>query len=60
VDFYNDEDQISKSKKVAWNDDSDCGYGDNSEVENEFSDSSVKPSVKHIKKSNKKCNFFFG
>ena len=55
VDFNNDEDQISKSKEVAWNDDSDCGYGDNSEVENEFSDSSVKPSTKHIKtKSNKK------
>ncbi len=38
VDFNNDEDQISKSKEVAWNDDSECGYGDNSEVENEFSD----------------------
>ncbi len=55
VDFNNDEDQISKSKEVAWNDDSDCGYGDNSEAENEFSESSAKPSVKHIKKkSNKK------
>jgi hypothetical protein len=55
VDFNNDEDQTSKLKDVEWNDDSDCGYGDNSEVENEFSDSSVKPSTKHIKKkSNKK------
>ena len=50
VDFNNDEDQTSKLKDVEWNDDSDCGYGDNSEVENEFSDSSVKPSAKHIKK----------
>jgi hypothetical protein len=50
-DFNNDEDQTSKSKEVKWNDDSDCGYGDNSEVENEFSDPSVKPSAKHIKKN---------
>ena len=50
VDFNNDEDQTSKFKDVEWNYDSDCGYGDNSEVENEFSDSSVKPSTKHIKK----------
>ncbi len=50
VEFNNDEDQTSKLKDVKWNDDSDCGYGDNSEVENEFSDSSVKPSVKLIKK----------
>ncbi len=42
-------------KEVEWNDDSDYGHGDNSEMENEFSDSSVKPSAKHIKKkSNKK------
>ncbi len=33
----------------------DGGYGDNSEVENDFSDSSIKLSFKHIKKkSNKK------
>ncbi len=58
VDFNNDEDQTSKSKENEWNDDSDCGYGDNSEVENEFSDSSVKASAKHIKKIKqevKKC-----
>jgi hypothetical protein len=54
VDFNNDKDQTSKLKEVEWNDDNDCGYGDNSEVENEFSDSSVKPSAKHIQKSNKK------
>jgi hypothetical protein len=54
VDFNNDEDQTSKLKEVEWNDDSDCGYRDDSEVENEFSDSSVKPSAKHIKKSKKK------
>jgi hypothetical protein len=46
VDFNNDEDQTSKLKEVEWNDDSDCGYGDNSEMENEFSDSSAKPSSK--------------
>jgi hypothetical protein len=51
VDFNNDEGQTSKSKKVKWNDDSDCGFGDNSEVENESSDSSVKPSAKQIKKN---------
>jgi hypothetical protein len=51
VDINNDEDQTSKSKEVKWNDDSDCDYRDNSEVENEFSDSSVKPSTKHIKKN---------
>jgi hypothetical protein len=55
VDFSNDEDQASKSKEVEWNDDGDGGYGDNLEVENVSSDSSVKPSAKHIKtKSNKK------
>jgi hypothetical protein len=31
--------------------DSDCGYRDSSEVENEFSDSSVKPGANHIKKN---------
>jgi hypothetical protein len=55
VDFNNDEDQASNSKEVKWNDDGDGGYGDNSEVENDSSDSSVKLSLKHIKtKSNKK------
>ncbi len=34
MDFNNDEDQTSKLKEVELNDDSDCGYGDNSEVEN--------------------------
>ncbi len=29
VEFNNKEDQTSKSKEVEWNDDSDCGYGDN-------------------------------
>ncbi len=58
VDYNNDKDQTSKSKDAKWNDDSDCGYGDNSEVENEFSDSSVKPSAKHtniIKQEVQKC-----
>jgi hypothetical protein len=54
VDFNNDEDQASNLKEVEWNDDGDGGYGDNSEVENDSSDSSIKLSLKHIKKSNKK------
>jgi hypothetical protein len=59
VDFNNDEDQTSKSKEVKWNDESDCGYGDSSEVENEFSDSSVKPSAKHIKKNQTRSTKMF-
>ncbi len=54
MDFNNDENQTSKLKEEEWNDDSDCSCKDNSEVENEFPDSSVKPNAKHIKKSNKK------
>jgi hypothetical protein len=55
VDFNYDEDQASNSKEVKWNDDGDGGYGDNSEVKNDSSDSSVKLSLKYIKKkSNKK------
>ncbi len=60
MDFNNDEDQRSKSKEVKWNDDSDCGYGDDSEVKNEFSDSSVKPSAKNIKKNLKEVQKCFG
>ena len=59
VDFNNDEDQTSKSKEVEWNDDSDCGYGDNSEVENEFSDSYVKPCAKHINKNQTRSTKMF-
>jgi hypothetical protein len=51
VDFNNGEDQASNSKEVEWNGDGDPGYGDNSEVENDSSDSSVKLSLKHIKKN---------
>jgi hypothetical protein len=54
VDFYNDEDQASNSKEIKLNDAGDGGYEENSEVENDSSDSSVKHSLKHIKKSNKK------
>ncbi len=49
VDFINDEDQTSNLEEVEWNDDGDGGYGDNSEVENDSSDSSIKLSLKHIK-----------
>jgi hypothetical protein len=50
VDFNNDEDQASTSEEVKWTDDGDGGSADNSEVENDSSDSSVKLSAKHIKK----------
>ncbi len=55
VDFNNDEDQASNSKEVEWNDDGDGGYGDNSEVENDSSDSSVKLSLNYIKKIKQKA-----
>jgi hypothetical protein len=54
VDFNNDEDQASNSKEVEWNDYGDGGYGDNSEVENDSSDSSNKLSLKHIKRNQTK------
>jgi hypothetical protein len=54
VDFINDEDQASNLKEVEWNDDGDGGCRDNSEVENDSSDSSVKLSLKQLKKSNQK------
>ncbi len=51
---HDGDDQASNSEEFEWNDDGDGGYGDNSEVENDSSDSSVKLSWKHVKKSNKK------
>jgi hypothetical protein len=54
VDFNNDEDQASNLKEVEWNDDGDGGYGDDSEVENDSSDSSLKLSLKHIKNNQTK------
>ena len=56
VDLNYDEDQASNSKEVKWNDDGDGGYGDNSEVKNDSSDSSVKLSLKHIKKNQRKSS----
>ncbi len=53
-DFNDDEDQASNSEEVEWNNDDDGGYVDNSEVENDSSDSSVKLSTKHIKKIKQK------
>jgi hypothetical protein len=47
------DDQTSNSEEVKWSDDGDGGYGDNSEVENDFSDSSIKLNWKHMKKTNK-------
>jgi hypothetical protein len=54
VDFINDEDQASNLKEGKWNDDGDGGYGDNSEVKHDSSDSFVKLSLKHIKKKSTK------
>ncbi len=54
VDYNNDEDQASNLKEVEWNDDGDGGYGDNSEVENDSSDSSIKLSLNYIKKQTNK------
>ncbi len=49
VDFDNDEDQVSNSEELEWNDDSGGDSTDYSEVENDSSDT-VKLSAKHIKK----------
>jgi hypothetical protein len=57
VDFDNDEDQASNPEEVEYE---DYGIGcssDLSEVEYDSSDSSVKLSAKHIKKSKKKFTF---
>jgi hypothetical protein len=48
---HNGDDQASNSEEVKLNDNGDGGYRDNSEIENDSSDSSVKFSLKHIKKS---------
>jgi hypothetical protein len=48
------DDQTSNSEESKWNDDGDGGYKNNSEVENDSSDSSIKLSWKHTQnKSNK-------
>ncbi len=51
---HDGDNQASNSEEVKWNDDGDGGYRDNLKVENDSSDSSVKLSRKHIKKSNEK------
>jgi hypothetical protein len=48
------DDQTSNSEEVEWNDDGDGGYRDNSEVENDSSDSSVKLTWKHMEKNQPK------
>ncbi len=50
----NGDDQMSNSEEVEWNDDGDGGYGDNSEVKYDSSDSSVKLTWKHMKKIKQK------
>jgi hypothetical protein len=48
------DDQMSNSEEVKQNYDGDGGYGDNLEVENDSSDSSVKLTWKHMKKQTNK------
>ncbi len=50
------DDQTSNSEEVEWNDDGDGGYRDNSEVENDSSDSSIKLTWKHMKKNQTKSS----
>ncbi len=50
----NGDDQTSNFEEVEWNDDGDGGYEDNSEVENDSSDSSIKLTWKHMKKCKQK------
>ena len=50
------DDQESNSEEVKWNDDGDGGYGDNSEVENDSSDSSIKLTWKRMKKNQTKSS----
>jgi hypothetical protein len=53
----NGDDQMSNSEEVERNDDDDDGgYGDNSEVENDSSDSSIKLTWKHMKKNQTKSS----
>ncbi len=54
VDFNNDENQALNSEEVEWEGDSIGGIGDStdySEVENDFSGSTVKLGAKHIEKN---------
>jgi hypothetical protein len=44
------DDQTSNSKEAEWNDDGDGDYGNDSEVENDSSDSSIKFTWKNMKK----------
>jgi hypothetical protein len=48
--------KTSNSEEVEWNDDGDGGYGDNSEVDNDSSDSFVKLTWKHMKKNQTKSS----
>jgi hypothetical protein len=50
----NGDDQTSNFEEFEWNDDGDGGYKDNSKVENDSSDSSVKLNWKHMKKNQTK------
>jgi hypothetical protein len=50
----NGDDETSNSEEVEWNDDGDGGYRDNSEIENDSSDSSIKLTWKHMKKIKQK------
>ena len=47
---HDHDDQASNSEEVEWNDDGDGDYGNDSEVENDSSDSSIKFTWKNMKK----------
>jgi hypothetical protein len=52
----NGDDQTSNFEEFEWNDDDNGGYGCNSEVENDSSDSSVKLTWKRMKKNQTKSS----
>jgi hypothetical protein len=52
----NGDDQTSNFEEVERNDDDDGGYGDNSEVENDSSDSSIKLTWKCMKENQTKSS----
>jgi hypothetical protein len=54
TDFNNHEDQASNDENIVWGDYSIGGSSDSSEVEFEFSDSSVKQRAKRINENSTK------
>jgi hypothetical protein len=58
VDFNHDEDQASNPEEVELEDDGIGSSSDSSEVEYDSSDSSIKLSTKHFKKTQKRSSQF--